>query len=53
MMEMDDNDMMIALHELFDIWQKRHLNKYKHNIYEDLAEMLSLVAEEQGVHVNE
>ena len=45
---MDDNTMMVALHDLFEAWGKYRPKKTKEQIYDELEEMLSLVAEEQG-----
>ena len=47
-MRMDDNTMMLALHDLFEAWQAYKPYKTKESIYDELAEMLRFVAEEQG-----
>jgi len=44
---MGDNDMMVALHDLFEKWQEQKPNKTKQQIYEEIAEMLSYVLQEQ------
>jgi hypothetical protein len=46
--KMDENTMMLALHGLFEAWQAYKPYNKKENIYEELAEMLGFVAEEQG-----
>lgn len=45
--------MMLALHDLFEAWEKHKPKKTKEQIYDELTEMLSLVAEEKGAFENE
>jgi len=46
---MNENTMILALHDLFEKWQDYKPYKEKFDIWEELEDMLSIVAEEQGV----